>query len=33
MAQAAGLELPNDPPLLHFSKLLEVLIWWPQRVG
>lgn len=33
MAQAAGLDLPSEPPLLHFSKLLEVLIWWPQRVG
>jgi uncharacterized protein YqjF (DUF2071 family) len=33
MAQAAGLDLPNEPPLLHFSRLLEVLIWWPQRVG
>ena len=33
MARAAGLELPDEKPLLHFSKLLEVLIWWPQRVG
>jgi uncharacterized protein YqjF (DUF2071 family) len=33
MARAAGLDLPNEKPLLHFSKLLEVLIWWPQRVS
>jgi uncharacterized protein len=33
MAKAAGLDLPTEPPLLHFSKLLEVLIWWPQRAG
>jgi uncharacterized protein len=32
MARAAGLELPDEKPLLHFSKLMEVLIWWPQRV-
>ncbi|HEX7289302.1 MAG TPA: DUF2071 domain-containing protein [Candidatus Angelobacter sp.] len=31
MAQAAGIELPQSKPLLHFSRLLEVLIWWPER--
>jgi len=31
MARANGLELPGEKPLLHFSRLLEVLIWWPQR--
>jgi hypothetical protein len=33
MARAAGLDLPSEPPLLHFSKLLEVLIWWPRQVS
>ena len=33
MARASGLDLPGEMPLLHFSKLLEVLIWWPQRVS
>jgi uncharacterized protein len=33
MARAAGLSLPTEPPLLHFSKLLEVLIWWPRQVS
>ena len=33
MAQAAGIELPDTKPLLHFARLLEVLIWWPERVG
>jgi uncharacterized protein len=33
MARAAGMELPDEKPLLHFSKLLEVLVWWPQRAG
>ena len=33
MAEAAGIRLPDQPPLLHFSKRLEVLVWWPQRVG
>jgi uncharacterized protein len=31
MAQAAGIELPLTKPLLHFSRNLEVLIWWPER--
>lgn len=33
MAQAAGIELPESKPLLHFSRFLEVLIWWPERIG
>jgi uncharacterized protein len=33
MARAAGLDLPSEPPLLHFSKLLEVLIWWPRQLS
>jgi uncharacterized protein len=32
MAQAAGLELPDSKPLLHFSRLMEVLVWWPEKV-
>ncbi len=32
MARAAGLELPESPPLLHFSKFLDVRIWGPRRV-
>lgn len=31
MAQAAGIALPESKPLLHFSRILEVLIWWPER--
>jgi hypothetical protein len=31
MAQAAGIELPEGKPLLHFSRVIEVLIWWPER--
>lgn len=31
MAQAAGIELPDAKPLLHFSRFLEVLFWWPER--
>jgi uncharacterized protein len=31
MAQAAGIELPAIPPLLHFSRKLEVLVW-PLRM-
>lgn len=32
MAQASGIELPATKPLLHFSRLLEVLVWWPEKV-
>lgn len=28
MAQAAGIELPKTTPILHFSRFIEVLIWW-----
>lgn len=31
MAQASGIEVPHTKPLLHFSRFLEVLIWWPER--
>lgn len=31
MAQPAEIELPNTKPLLHFSRFLKVLIWWPER--
>jgi len=31
MATAAGITLPNEAPLLHFSRYLEVLVWWPER--
>jgi len=33
MATAAGIELPVSKPLLHFSRFLEVLIWWPSEIG
>jgi uncharacterized protein len=33
MAQAAGIELPESRPLLHFSRIMEVLVWWPERAG
>jgi uncharacterized protein YqjF (DUF2071 family) len=32
VAQADGLALPNVPPLLHFAKELDVLVWWPEDV-
>jgi uncharacterized protein len=32
IASAHGIELPAEPPLLHYSKLQEVLIWGPERV-
>jgi uncharacterized protein YqjF (DUF2071 family) len=31
MAAAAGIELPESKPLMHFSRFLEVLIWKPER--
>ena len=33
MAAAQGLELPAGAPILHFAKRLEVVAWWPRRVG
>jgi uncharacterized protein YqjF (DUF2071 family) len=33
MARAAGIKLPESKPLLHFSRFLEVLIWWPTHIG
>jgi uncharacterized protein YqjF (DUF2071 family) len=32
MAQAAGLSLPDTPPLLHYADHLETLVWPLARV-
>jgi hypothetical protein len=32
MALAAGIELPDTKPLLHFSRNIDVLAWWPEKV-
>lgn len=29
MARAAGIELPAIAPLLHFTRRLDVKVWWP----
>jgi hypothetical protein len=31
VARADGLSLPPEPPLLHFARTLDVLVWWPER--
>jgi len=33
MAKAAGIDLPNVKPLLHYSKFLKVLVWWPEKAS
>jgi uncharacterized protein YqjF (DUF2071 family) len=33
LARAHGIALPATPPLLHFARELEVLVWAPRRVG
>jgi len=33
MASAAGVTLQNSPPLLHFARKLEVLIWRLQKIS
>jgi hypothetical protein len=33
MAQASGVELPPERPLLHFSRSLDVRVWWPEPVS
>ncbi len=32
MAAAHGIQLPAVPPLLHFTKRLDVVAWWPRPV-
>jgi uncharacterized protein YqjF (DUF2071 family) len=32
MTEAAGIALPRSKPFLHFSRTLEVLVWWPEPV-
>ena len=31
MATAPAIELPDQPPLLHFARRLDVVAWWPRR--
>ena len=31
MAEAAGVRLPDAPPLLHFARRLKVKVWLPRR--
>jgi hypothetical protein len=33
MAAPLGMKLDGPPPLLHFSKFIDVLVWWPERVS
>jgi uncharacterized protein YqjF (DUF2071 family) len=33
VAQADGIELPADKPLLHYSRMIEVLVWWPEKIS
>ncbi len=33
MAHTVSLDLSSPPPLLHFSKFIDVLVWWPERVS
>jgi uncharacterized protein YqjF (DUF2071 family) len=32
MAEAAGIELPDTPPLLHFSRRQDMVAWPPTRL-
>jgi uncharacterized protein len=32
MANAAGIQLPDEAPLLHYAEMIEVLIWPPARL-
>ena len=32
MAAAAGIDLPQNKPLLHFASVMEVLVWPPERL-
>jgi uncharacterized protein len=33
MASAAGIALPNIPPICHFARRLDVVTWGPRRVA
>jgi uncharacterized protein len=33
MAAAHGIELPAEPPVLHFARRLDVVAWWPRKVA
>jgi hypothetical protein len=33
MAEAAGFALPAEPPILHFSKRQDVVVWQLQRLA
>ncbi len=33
MTASAGLELPAEAPLLHYSRSLDVRVFWPERIG
>ncbi|MFN0012300.1 MAG: YqjF family protein [Phycisphaerales bacterium] len=33
MSLAAGIALPDTPPLCHFAARLEVPAWWPERLA
>ncbi len=33
VTEQIGVTLPDEPPLLHFSKRLDVLAWLPHKVG
>lgn len=33
MADSAGISLPAEPPLLHYSEVLDVRVRWPEPVG
>jgi len=33
MAEAAGLVLPHNHPLLHFARRLDVMIWPLRRIA
>ena len=32
MASAHGIALPDEQPVLYFSKRLDVVAWWPRRL-
>ena len=32
MARAAGIDLPDAPPLLHFAARQEVVVWSPKKI-
>jgi hypothetical protein len=33
LAGAVGIELPLEPAVTAYARRLDVVVWWPRRIG